>query len=544
MGDPASGPAVRVIGRYALFAQIASGGMAAVHLGRLLGQAGFSRTVAIKRLHPHLAEDPEFVSMLLDEAHLAARIRHPNVVSTLDISATDHELLVVMEYVHGESLSRLLSKLRKEGSHVPPAIASALITGVLYGLHAAHEAKKEDGTPLNIIHRDISPQNVMVGADGIARVVDFGVAKAAGRLQETREGQLKGKIRYMAPEQLKRGELDRAADIYAASVVLWESLTGRRLFDDDNEWRIAQAIVDGAKDPPSRYAPYVPKSLDAIVMRGLAPDRSKRFATAFEMAVAIEDAVPPATPRQVSSWLERVASDALAARASKLAEIEGQSKDIAAAEVEIVSSPSNSSGSWPRSSSRASQADLHGQTSATDASSLTTAQWERATQRASSSALEASEPSRTAAGTANSLLPDLPTRKAGTRPALLGLGAAVVVFALGLVIYAVAAPGKQPASASTPKPISVETAARSVPVANPAVLIPAPPAPSATAAPANDDLTGAAPAASAKKPTPGKKTPSGPGPGSGKVSPKPAAKCDPPYFFDTDGVKHFKPECL
>ncbi|HSQ67748.1 MAG TPA: serine/threonine-protein kinase, partial [Polyangiaceae bacterium] len=220
----------RVIGRYVLCDAIASGGMATVHLGRLLGPVGFSRTVAIKRLHPHFARDPEFVAMFLDEARLAARIRHPNVVSTLDVVVLQGELFVVMDYVHGEALSKLI---RANGA-VPPPIAASIIAGVLYGLHAAHEAKTDDGAPLHIVHRDISPQNVLVGVDGSARVVDFGVAKAVGRLQTTREGALKGKIAYMSPEQISTDSVDRRTDIYAASVVLWEMLTGKRLYQADH----------------------------------------------------------------------------------------------------------------------------------------------------------------------------------------------------------------------------------------------------------------------------------------------------------------------
>src|SRR5262245_51026591 len=170
-----------VIGRYALHGELASGGMATVHLGRLLGPVGFSRTVAIKRLHAQYAQDPEFVSMFLDEARLAARIRHPNVVPTLDVVATSGELFLVMEYVPGESLSRLARAARDRMERMPPRIVSAIMSGVLHGLHAAHEAKSERGEPLGIVHRDVSPQNVLVGTDGVARVLDFGVAKAAGR---------------------------------------------------------------------------------------------------------------------------------------------------------------------------------------------------------------------------------------------------------------------------------------------------------------------------------------------------------------------------
>src|ERR1700729_765840 len=193
---------VRIVGRYALYGELASGGMATVHLGRLLGPVGFSRTVAIKRLHAQFAKDPEFVSMFLDEARLAARIRHPNVVQTLDVVATEGELFVVMDYVQGESLSRLLRASRTVGP-IPVRVASAILCGALHGLHAAHEATDEHGVPLGLVHRDMSPQNVLVDVDGSARVLDFGVAKAAGRTQTTGRGKIKGKLRYMAPEQIQ-----------------------------------------------------------------------------------------------------------------------------------------------------------------------------------------------------------------------------------------------------------------------------------------------------------------------------------------------------
>src|SRR5579863_8618035 len=198
--------------------------MATVHIGRLIGPVGFSRTVAIKRLHPQHAKEPDFVSMFLDEARLAARIRHPNVVPTLDVVATEGELFVVMDYVPGESLSRLAAATFAAGARFPLRAVVSIMAGSLHGLHAAHEAKSERGEPLGIVHRDVSPQNILVGIDGVARVLDFGVAKAAGRLHTTREGELKGKLAYMAPEQLETGTLTRQSDVYAAAVVLWETL--------------------------------------------------------------------------------------------------------------------------------------------------------------------------------------------------------------------------------------------------------------------------------------------------------------------------------
>jgi serine/threonine protein kinase len=174
--------AERTVGRYVMSDEFAAGGMATVHIGRLLGPVGFARTVAIKRLHPHFAKDPEFVAMLLDEARLAARIRHPNVVPTLDIVVEKGELLVVMDYVQGESLGRLAKGSFKKGAPIPLGIVASVMAGALYGLHAAHEAKSEQGAPLCVIHRDVSPQNIMVGLDGVARVLDFGVARAVGRI--------------------------------------------------------------------------------------------------------------------------------------------------------------------------------------------------------------------------------------------------------------------------------------------------------------------------------------------------------------------------
>ena len=312
---------VRVIGRYALHDEIAAGGMATVHVGRLLGPAGFSRTVAIKRLHAQFAKDPDFVSMFLDEARLAARVRHPNVIGTLDIVALSGELFLVMEYVAGESLARLWRATRDAGHTIPVPIAIAVFVGVLDGLHAAHEATNDRGEPMGIVHRDVSPHNVLVGTDGIARVLDFGVAKAFGRLQTTREGQLKGKISYMAPEQVQ-GIVDRTTDIYAASVALWEALTGRRLFFAENEARTLANVLYPKVEAPSHLAPDIPPALDEVILRGLNPEPTARYPTAREMARALQLAVPPAPAFTVGDWVEATSGKALAARALRVASIE------------------------------------------------------------------------------------------------------------------------------------------------------------------------------------------------------------------------------
>ncbi|HEX4513650.1 MAG TPA: serine/threonine-protein kinase, partial [Polyangiaceae bacterium] len=297
MGEPFQ------LGRYALHAELAAGGMAAVYLARQTGAVGFGKTVAIKRLHPHLAKDSYFATMFLDEARLVARIQHPNVVPILDVVSTDTELFLVLEYVRGETLSGLLRAARKKNQKIPVPIAAAIVVGLLQGLHAAHEARDELGKPLNIVHRDVSPQNLMVGADGVSRVLDFGVAKAASRLQTTREGQLKGKIPYMAPEQLN-GEVSARTDVYAAAIVMWEALTSARLFRGESEAQVLHLVMTMDAPAPSTLSPEVAPALDAVVLKGLSRDPANRFATAREMAVAIEAAVPVATPMKVAEWVE------------------------------------------------------------------------------------------------------------------------------------------------------------------------------------------------------------------------------------------------
>ena len=310
-----------VIGRYALFEPIAAGGMATVHYGQLLGPVGFSRVVAIKRLHPHLARDPEFVSGFLDEARLAARIRHPNVVPTLDVVATKGELFVVMEYVQGEPLSRILRALAEKGQVMPPRIVASILSGTLQGLHAAHEATDEHGRSLNIVHRDISPQNILVGADGSARVLDFGIAKAVGIGQTTQQGHLKGKISYMAPEQLRAKKLTRHADIYAAAVVLWESLTGQRLFKGETEALTFAKALEGEVPPPSSIDPDL-APFDAVVAKGLARNVEDRYPTAREMGLAVERCMGTRSSAEVAEWLAVAVGPVLERRAATVAQIE------------------------------------------------------------------------------------------------------------------------------------------------------------------------------------------------------------------------------
>ena len=333
MGEPADA-APRIVGRYAIFDEIASGGMATVYLGRLMGSGGFARTVAIKRLHPQFAKDPEFVAMFLDEARLAARIRHPNVVPTLDVVAASGELFHVMEYVQGESLSHLARGVRSRGERVPLPVLTRVMNDVLQGLHAAHEARDERGVPLHIVHRDVTPQNILVGVDGVARLLDFGVAKAAGRAQTTQDGQIKGKLAYMAPEQLMSAGVTRETDLYAASVVLWEMLAGERLFTGETELDVVAKLLQRHIEAPSHLVPGLPRALDVLVMRGLSAKMEDRFATAREMAVALGACgVPEASTLEVGEWVERLASQSLADRTARVTAIEIQTEDDIASSV-------------------------------------------------------------------------------------------------------------------------------------------------------------------------------------------------------------------
>ncbi len=294
-------------GRYELCDEIGVGGMATVHFGRILGDGGFTRPVAIKRLHPHLARDPAFVAAFVDEAHLAVRISHPNVVSTLDVVLAEGELLLIMEYVDGASLSHLLQveASRCELAAIPRVVA--VMVGALGGLQAAHEAVDEKGAALGLVHRDVSPQNIMVGTDGRARMLDFGVAKATGRRarERTRTGVIKGKLGYVAPEQFD-GTVTHRSDIYAAAVVLWEALAGRRLFDGDTDGEIIHRVLTGKIDPPSVHRQDISAELDAVVLRALSMEPAQRFGSAAEMATALRAAMEPASMLDVAGWVQRL----------------------------------------------------------------------------------------------------------------------------------------------------------------------------------------------------------------------------------------------
>jgi eukaryotic-like serine/threonine-protein kinase len=342
----------RIVGRYALFEEIAAGGMATIHLGRLVGPVGFSRTVAIKTLHPQFAKDPEFVEMFLEEARLASRIQHPNVISTVDVATAEGEVFLVMEYVAGESLAKLVRSALKKGEPMPIDVAVSILAGMLHGLHATHEAKNEQLEAMHIVHRDVSPQNVLVGLDGVARIFDFGVAKAAAmRSQSTSDGQMKGKLSYMSPEQLNSREVDRRTDVFAAGVVAWECLAGRRLFAGFDPGEVLAKVLTLDIPAPIDVLSSIPRVLSNTVMKALERSPEQRWQTARDFAIELERNVVLAAPHVVGDWVAKHAGEALADRRRRVEAVERASVDLghvgpsaaAAAAAELGAPPSSRS---------------------------------------------------------------------------------------------------------------------------------------------------------------------------------------------------------
>jgi serine/threonine protein kinase len=309
---------------YEIIARLKSGGMATLFLARRGGAAGFSRHVAIKVVHPHLAEDQGFIRMFIDEALLSARIQHPNVVHVEELGEDHGTYFLAMEYVHGSALSTLLGSLARLERRLSPDVAVWIAMNLAQGLHAAHELRAEDGSPLGVVHRDVSPQNVLLSMTGHVKLIDFGIAKAAsGTGKKTETGSLKGKLRYMAPEQAHGRAVDRRTDIYALAIVLWEMLTMHRMFGTGNDLAILDEVRNPRIVPPSQLAADVPPALDAVIMAALSADASHRPQTAQEFRRMLGEAFPAAhsvDAGQVSEILEAVLGERLEAKRKELPE--------------------------------------------------------------------------------------------------------------------------------------------------------------------------------------------------------------------------------
>lgn len=287
---------------YLLGPRIASGGMGTVHLGLKHGALGFKRLLAVKRLHAHLAQDPEFVARFKDEIRLVSRLGHPNVIQTFDVLETPEELTLVMEYCDGVTLHHLLKDAAAAGVPAPVPLIVGIMAQALHGLHSAHELT-DDGVPLHLVHRDVSPQNIMVGRDGLVKILDFGIAKAASESHVTRTGQLSGKAAYMSPEQVTGHVVDKRSDIFAAGVVLWEALTGERLFRPRGapETAALRNVLELRVKSPGEFRPGLSPALEQAVMRAIERDPARRFGSARDFALALEEAVPQASLSAISN---------------------------------------------------------------------------------------------------------------------------------------------------------------------------------------------------------------------------------------------------
>ena len=282
---PAAGPAASGVGKYRYIAELASGGMATVYLAINRDQPDFQKLLVIKELHAELAQDPTFVAMFTDEARLAARLNHPNIVQTYEVGSEGERHFIAMEFLDGVPYVRLA---RMRADRIPPPIPLhvRVLCEVLYGLHEAHELRDFDGKPLVVVHRDVSPQNVMMTFAGGVKVLDFGIAKAALAVEQRPED-FKGKIEYMAPEQAILGEIDRRADIFAVGVMLWEAIARRRLYEKGED-KIAK-LISGEIPDLLTVRPDAPKNLAAICMKAIARNAEDRFATAADMAHELEE---------------------------------------------------------------------------------------------------------------------------------------------------------------------------------------------------------------------------------------------------------------
>jgi serine/threonine protein kinase len=314
-------------GKYELLRKIASGGMGQVFLAR--ERSSVERLVVLKLILPHLAEDDEFLTMFLEEARLVARLQHPNLVTILDLLEVEGRHCLAMEYVQGDDVRRLDKQSRLKGRLLPAGLVMRLISEAAAGLDYAHKARDAQGQPLRLVHRDVSPQNILVGFDGAVKIIDFGVAKAAGSGHQTATGVLKGKYPYMSPEQASGQSIDARSDQFALGVVMWELLTGRRLFKGESDMMTLRLVKDCQVPPPSQINPKLPPGLDEVVLRSLAPTPDKRYPDCAAFRLALEDYIIqlrlPASTAHLSAFLrelysERIAAESDPAKLDQLAE--------------------------------------------------------------------------------------------------------------------------------------------------------------------------------------------------------------------------------
>ena len=302
-------PGPTAFGKYTLLARLATGGMGEVFLARSTADAGFQKLLVIKRLLPHLTDHPQFVNMFLDEARLAAQLHHPNICQIYELGKVGPDHYMAMEYVEGVQLATLLRGRSRSPKLSDPRLTCALLAQACEALHYAHNLRMSDGSLAGVVHRDVNPKNIMVTSAGTVKVLDFGVAKARGKLNLSRTGTLKGTYSYMSPEQLRGEGLDRRSDVFSLGIIAWESVTGRRLFKRPTDVEVWRAIAEKPIPRASALADDVSEELDASIARGLSRDREQRFSTAREFALSLEESLSaygaPLSTVAIASEVER-----------------------------------------------------------------------------------------------------------------------------------------------------------------------------------------------------------------------------------------------
>lgn len=512
---------------YLLGPAIASGGMGSVHLGLKQGALGFRRLLAIKRLHGHLARDPEFVARFKDEIRLVSRLNHPNIVQTFDVLEIEHELALVMEYVEGVTLYQLIKDADAAGARLPVEVVVGVLAQALHGLHSAHELSDASGRPLQLVHRDVSPQNIMVAKDGLAKVLDFGVAKAASETHVTRTGQLSGKAAYMSPEQALGHPVDRRTDVFAAGIVLWEALTGQRLFRAAGmpEAAALRNVLEMRVRSPSELRPDISPALERVALRALERDPTRRYGSARDFALGLEEVVPNASLSAVASGVMVVSRQRLLDISTGTAGLPPETNGFGAAE--IVRLP-------PRAAALAMQNDV---TRPIEGISV-----EPSPARRSSRAGLLALALLTLAGAAV-----LVVGKMQREP----LAAPVVVERAEGRLSPEVAPGPVAAAAGVNVPVSKAASA--------AETKPAPPSGSSNATtpkaatPESSSVAAQSNVSQSTGATRGVARVNKPAASHKRLQVTPAVtvaqsksnpKCSPPTFTDADGIRHFKPECL
>jgi len=323
------------LGRYKLLTLLATGGMAEIYLARQTGIGGFERLVVVKRILPHLAGQERFVEMFFDEARIAAQLNHPNIVQIFDLGQDEDEYFISMEYLEGESLGYLVREARRTGNFLPVDVSAGIVAQVCDGLDYAHKLTDESGKPLNIVHRDVSPHNIIVLFLGSVKLVDFGIAKAASKMHQTRVGTLKGKLTYMPPEQCLAQPVDGRSDIFSLGVVLWELLTRRRLFKRESEAAMIQAILTDIVPPVRQINPEVTPGLEKVVAKALQRDPEKRFQSAGEMGAAIRDSLREKTGAAGIQEIAAFVDEVLGERARTKRRVLQELKDKGSGEISL-----------------------------------------------------------------------------------------------------------------------------------------------------------------------------------------------------------------